>query len=84
MRSCAWQSSDVRQEGERLRKRCFLAGAAGSFTPLDDLPGGTYRGEPGGLYPGRASTHPDLAAGIALGRAVQPRNAAGAPDPNGT
>jgi len=53
------------------------------FTPLNDLTGGTYRDQPGGLYPGRTNTHPDQAAGITLARAIQPRSAAGAPDPAG-
>lgn len=53
------------------------------FTPLSDLAGGAYRDQPGGLYPGRSNSHPDQAAGLALARAIQPRNAAGAPDPNG-
>jgi lysophospholipase L1-like esterase len=53
------------------------------LTPLNDLAGGTYRDEPGGLYPGRTNVHPDQAAGIALARAIQPRSAAGAPDAGG-
>jgi lysophospholipase L1-like esterase len=54
------------------------------FTPLNDLTGGTYRDQPGGLYPGRTNAHPDQAAGLALARTIQPRNSAGAPDTNGT
>ena len=53
------------------------------FTPLNDLTGGTYRDQPGGLYPGRTNTHPDQAAGITMARAIQPRSAAGALDPAG-
>jgi lysophospholipase L1-like esterase len=53
------------------------------FSPLNDLAGGTYRDQPGGLYPGRTNSHPDQAAGVALARAIQPRSTAGAPDPNG-
>jgi lysophospholipase L1-like esterase len=53
------------------------------FTPLTDLTGGTYRDQPGGLYPGRTNAHPDQASGIALARAIQPRSSAGAPDPAG-
>ena len=53
------------------------------FTPLTDLAGGTYRDQPGGLYPGRTNTHPDQAAGVALARAIQPRSAAGVPDASG-
>ena len=53
------------------------------FTPLNDLAAGTYRDQSGGLYPGRTNTHPDLGAGIALARAIQPRSASGAPDPSG-
>jgi lysophospholipase L1-like esterase len=53
------------------------------FTPLNDLAGGTYRDQPGGLYPGRTNAHPDQAAGIAIARALQPRNAAGTADASG-
>ena len=54
------------------------------FTPLNDLTGGTYRDQPGGLYPGRTNIHPDQAAGITIARAIQPRSASGVPDPAGT
>jgi hypothetical protein len=52
-------------------------------TPINDLVGGAYRDQPGGLYPGQANTHPDQASGLALARAIQPRSPAGAPDPDG-
>jgi len=53
------------------------------LTPLSELLEGTYKGEPGGLYPGRTNRHPEEAAVISAARSIEPRNAAGSPDPNG-
>jgi lysophospholipase L1-like esterase len=53
------------------------------LTPLNDLVSGSYKGEPGGLYPGRTNSHPDQPAGLALARAIDPRDANGAPDADG-
>jgi hypothetical protein len=53
--------------------------------PLPELGTGTYQGKQGGLYPSGANVPPPAhaAAGLAQAGLVQPRNAAGAPDPNG-
>lgn len=53
--------------------------------PLIDLGVGTYEGFQGGLYPGGSNVPPLNHANAALVQAglVTPRNAAGAPDPNG-
>jgi len=53
--------------------------------PLTDLGASTYRGFQGGLYPGGSNVVPaaHAALGTAFARAIQPRNAAGAPDANG-
>ncbi len=56
-----------------------------NLTPLNDLRG-TYKNEPGGLYPGRTNARPAAheAAGLAIARAIGPRNAdTGEPDANG-
>ncbi len=54
------------------------------LTPLNDLLSGTYKGEPGGLYPFRTNTHPNYSAGLTIAHGIGPRNATtGAPDPNG-
>ncbi len=54
------------------------------LTPLNDLLTGTYKGEPGGLYPGRTNSHPDYAAGLRMAAGIRPRNATtGAVDPDG-
>ncbi|MCX6545279.1 MAG: hypothetical protein NTV05_12825 [Acidobacteria bacterium] len=54
-------------------------------TPLNDLAGGTYKGERGGLYPGgtNARTGSHEAEGLARARAIVPVTAAGAPDGRG-
>ncbi len=55
------------------------------LTPLEDLGTGTYLGFEGGLYAGGANVPPaqHLAAALQKAGQVVPRNAAGAPDPNG-
>lgn len=59
--------------------------ASVGLTPLTELGDGTYRGAPGGLYPGGSNEPPTshLEAGVALARTVQPVDAEGNPDPNG-
>ncbi|MCI0586056.1 MAG: hypothetical protein L0323_04345 [Planctomycetes bacterium] len=53
--------------------------------PLTDLGPETYQGFGGGLYPAGANMRPPAhdAAGLVEAAQVVPRNAAGAPDPNG-
>src|SRR5258706_3168916 len=53
--------------------------------PLVDLGAGTYSGFQGALYPGGSNTPPAGHLNAALQKAseIVPRNAAGAPDPNG-
>jgi hypothetical protein len=53
--------------------------------PLIDLTTGTYLGFPGGLYPAESNDIPPdhHQAGLDEGRAIVPRNAAGAPRRNG-
>jgi len=55
------------------------------LTPLNDLISGSYKGEPGGLYPGRTNVRPagHDGAGLAIANSIGPRNATGTPDPNG-
>ncbi len=54
------------------------------LTALTDLVSGSYKGEAGGLYPGRANSHPNSTAGLNIARAIGPRDGAtGTPDPNG-
>ncbi len=55
------------------------------LVPLEDLGPGLYEEFQGGLYPGGLNTPPPahLAAALQLGTQITPRNAAGAPDPNG-
>jgi hypothetical protein len=55
------------------------------MVPLIDLGTGAYKGFQGGLYPGGVNVMPGAHAGAGLVRAqaIQPRNPAGAPDPNG-
>lgn len=52
-------------------------------TPLSDSAGETYRGRPGGLYPGGFSTRPPahLASAMAIAEGLSPLDAAGSPDP---
>src|SRR6185436_17409979 len=52
---------------------------------LNDLGSGTYHGFPGGLYPGSSNAPPagHQAAGLQMAAQIVPRNAAGAPDPQG-
>jgi hypothetical protein len=61
------------------------AAAATGLVPLVDLGPGTYKGFTGGLYPGGSNTPPaaHAQAALAMAQRVVPRNAAGAPDPNG-
>jgi hypothetical protein len=56
-----------------------------NLTPLNDLLSGSYKGEPGGLYPGRTNARPGShdAAGLALAKTIGPRDSAGNPDPEG-
>lgn len=53
--------------------------------PLNELQEATYLGFVGGLYPGGANEPPPthFAAGVARGRAVQPLDTSGNPDPQG-
>src|SRR5829696_6695868 len=55
------------------------------LTPLPVLGAGDYQGFQGGLYPGGANDRPlaHKVTGLAQATAVVPRDAAGAPDPNG-
>ncbi|MEJ7728391.1 MAG: hypothetical protein WKG00_04170 [Polyangiaceae bacterium] len=54
------------------------------LTPVSDLEDGEYRGLQGGLYCGSNQPPAAYAAkGVALGNAIVPRDAAGAPDPDG-
>ena len=54
-------------------------------TPLNDLAGGTYKGERGGLYPGGVNTRSGMheAEGLSRARAIVPVDAAGVPDSRG-
>jgi hypothetical protein len=54
-----------------------------NLTPLSDLMSGTYKGEPGGLYPGRTNSHPNYDAGLKVAEGIGPRDATGTPDPDG-
>ncbi len=62
-----------------------LVGPDQSFTPLTDLGPGEYQGFPGGLYPDGTSTPPQPYGlqGLTAAAAIQPRNAAGEPAPDG-
>jgi hypothetical protein len=55
------------------------------LVPLEDLGTGTYKGFGGGLYPGGTNVPPPayLAAGLRAARSVVPRDAGGAPSPDG-
>ncbi len=54
------------------------------LTPLTDMAGGRYQGQPGGLYPGgNAMPAGHLAAGLAIVSAIGPLDAAGQPDAGG-
>lgn len=55
------------------------------LTPLTDLGGGLYQGQPGGLYPGGANTRPAAheAAGVAIARGIGPRDRDGGPSAAG-
>jgi len=61
------------------------AAAQTGLTPLNDLGTGTYQGFQGGLYPGGQNFPPVAHFHAAMTRAaeVMPRDAAGAPDPQG-
>jgi hypothetical protein len=56
-----------------------------NLTPLMDLTGGSYQGEPGGLYPNGSNSTPasHLAAGLDLARGIGPLDATGQPSPSG-
>jgi hypothetical protein len=56
------------------------------LTPLTDLAGSTYQGEPGGLYPNGENTVPadHLALGLELSHLVVPRAADGNPSSDGS
>ena len=53
--------------------------------PLSELGAGTYKGFPGGLYPGGSNTAPaaHAAAGIARAQGIVPLDTAGVPNPSG-
>jgi hypothetical protein len=53
------------------------------LTPVVDLGSGQYQGFTGGLYAGGSNARPAAhdAAGVAIARALPPRDAAGTPDP---
>jgi hypothetical protein len=55
------------------------------LTPLSDLRSGTYKGEPGGLYPGRSNVRPAAheAAGLAIAKSIHPLDQSGAASPDG-
>ncbi|MBM4108307.1 MAG: hypothetical protein FJ255_05770 [Phycisphaerae bacterium] len=55
------------------------------FTPLIDMGASTYQGFDGGLYANGANLPPPahLAAGVAIGRAIRPLDAAGLPSTDG-
>ncbi len=61
------------------------AGSSTGLVPLADLGPGLYQGFSGGLYPGGSNAKPAAheAAGLAAATAIVPRNAAGAPAPDG-
>lgn len=63
----------------------FGGGPSTGLVPLTELGAGTYQGFPGGLYPGSVNEPPPghAAAAAAAAAAIMPRDAAGAPDPNG-
>ena len=54
--------------------------------PLTDLGAGTWNGHTGGLYPNGSNTIPSdhLQAGLEMVNSIQPRDAAGNPDANGS
>jgi lysophospholipase L1-like esterase len=55
------------------------------LTPLTDLVGGAYQGQPGGLYPGTRNDPPagHLAAGLQRARAIEPLDGDGRPSASG-
>lgn len=61
------------------------AAAQTGLVPLNDLGTGRYQGFQGGLYPGGVNAPPAAheAAALAMASQIVPRNAAGAPDPQG-
>src|SRR5262245_39918531 len=68
----------------------LLAAARPAFgqtglVPLNDLGPGHYHGFPGGLYPGGVNAPPagHRAAALSMAAQIVPRNAVGAPDPQG-
>jgi hypothetical protein len=63
-----------------------VAGTSNPIVPLTDLGTGTYLGFEGGLYPNGSNTPPpaQLAAAMNFANGIQPLNAAGQPDPNGS
>src|SRR5262245_57360113 len=63
----------------------FPAPAQTGLVPLNDLGPGRYHGYPGGLYPGSVNALPPAheAAALAMAAQIVPRNAVGAPDPQG-
>jgi lysophospholipase L1-like esterase len=56
-----------------------------NLTPLMDLTGGSYQGEPGGLYPNGSNSIPasHLASGLELARGIEPLDANGQPSASG-
>jgi hypothetical protein len=54
--------------------------------PLSELGAGSYKGFPGGLYPGGSNSAPaaHAAAGIARAQGIVPRDTAGTPSPSGS
>jgi hypothetical protein len=63
-----------------------VAGTGNPLVALPDLGTGTYLGYEGGLYPNGSNTPPaaQLSQALAYADAIQPLNAAGQPDPNGS
>ncbi len=72
------------QEAPRSGADCSVT-SVGSV-PLVDLGDGDYQGENGGLYPDGSALPPADHAALGLWHAsqIEPRDAAGNPDPNGT
>src|ERR671919_2401941 len=59
------------------------AGTSVGFTPLNDLVGGFYNGEPGGLYPGNTNVRPNETTAQSVSSGIGPVDVTGKPDPAG-
>ena len=61
------------------------SGTSVGFLPLNELGAGSYKGSPGGLYPGGSNTRPAAheEAGLAAARMIRPLNSQGMPDDGG-